>query len=166
MKLKDGFNLFVGTKLVGATPLTLGEYNDMRDWPIPASEDPDAEGFLIEYLGNGNPNHPDFDNYISWCPKEQFEKANVLVPQFQSFEPHQVRVVAEQAGLTDKIQKLKAFIGTTVFNGLPANEKSLLEFQLRGMQTYAEALEARINLWAGKVPQPEPEAELDDDSEE
>lgn len=67
--------LFIGTKLLHAKPMTLGEYNLLRDWIIPADEDPRAEGYLVEYADGGPPNHPDFAGYISWSPKEVFEES-------------------------------------------------------------------------------------------
>ena len=57
---------YVGVKLVKATPMTLGEYNDMKGWGIPENEDPAAPGYCVKYS----------EDYISWCPKEVFEKAN------------------------------------------------------------------------------------------
>ena len=49
---------------VEAEPMTRGEYNKKRGWQIPANENPDDEGYLITYP----------DGYVSWCPKEKFEK--------------------------------------------------------------------------------------------
>jgi Protein of unknown function (DUF2829) len=55
--------------------MTRGEYNDLRGWPLPADEDGADEGYLVEYFDGGNKNHPGFDNYISWSPKDVFERA-------------------------------------------------------------------------------------------
>ena len=44
--------------------MTLGAYNKMRGWDIPANEDPKKKGFLVKYP----------DGYISWCPKAEFLK--------------------------------------------------------------------------------------------
>jgi len=66
---------YIGTKLLNGEPMTLGEYNNLRGWDMPENEDPAKEGYLVEYLDGGEPNHEDFDNYISWSPKEQFENA-------------------------------------------------------------------------------------------
>ncbi|WP_300259444.1 Gp49 family protein [Clostridium sp.] len=60
---------YISTKLVKAKPMTRGKYNKYRGWTIPANENPSDEGYLIEYK----------DGYISWCPKEQFEKYNLKV---------------------------------------------------------------------------------------
>lgn len=65
-------------KEVDAKPMSLGEYNRLRGWTIPPNEDPSAEGYLVEYLDGGGPNHPDFEHYISWSPKDVFEKGYTL----------------------------------------------------------------------------------------
>lgn len=56
---------YIGTKIIKATPLTLGEYNVKRGWTIPADEDPNKQGYFVEYP----------DGYVSWSPKEIFEEA-------------------------------------------------------------------------------------------
>lgn len=61
-------------KRVNARPMTRGEYNQLRGWGNPANENPADEGYLIEYPDGGKANHPDFAHYISWSPKEVFEK--------------------------------------------------------------------------------------------
>jgi hypothetical protein len=68
-------NKFIGTKEVKARPLNLGAYNALRGWEMPKDENPDTEGYLVEYLDSPNQNHPDFDNYISWSPKDVFERS-------------------------------------------------------------------------------------------
>lgn len=66
---------FYGTKLIAATPMNRADYNTLRGWTLPADEVGADEGYLVEYLDGGKPNHPDYDGYISWSPKEQFENA-------------------------------------------------------------------------------------------
>nr|WP_320141643.1 DUF2829 domain-containing protein [uncultured Cohaesibacter sp.] len=55
--------------------MTRQEYNDYRGWKLPEDEDGTDEGLLVEYIDGGKSNHPDHEGYISWSPKEQFEKA-------------------------------------------------------------------------------------------
>lgn len=66
---------YIGTKQVYGTPMSLGEYNKLRGWNIPKEEDPNEEGYLVQYLDGGKPNHPNYTGYISWSPKKQFENA-------------------------------------------------------------------------------------------
>ena len=56
---------YLGVKIIKAEPMNLGDYNIKRGWTIPANEDPNKEGYLVQYE----------DNYISWSPKEMFENA-------------------------------------------------------------------------------------------
>lgn len=53
--------------------MTRGEYNNYREWEVPANENPNDEGYLVEYTDGGKPNHPDHAGYISWSPKDVFE---------------------------------------------------------------------------------------------
>lgn len=68
-------NLFIGTKIVKAEPMTRQAYNDYRGWTVPADEDPADDGYLVEYTDGGKPNVQDRAGYVSWTPKEQFDKA-------------------------------------------------------------------------------------------
>ncbi len=67
--------LYIGTKLIKARAMTRLAYNQLRGWDLPADENGDDEGFLVEYVDGGKPNHPDFAGYISWSPKDVFERA-------------------------------------------------------------------------------------------
>lgn len=66
---------YIGTKVISAIAMTRLAYNELRDWTLPADENGDDEGYLVEYKDGGTPNHPNYEGYISWSPKEQFEKA-------------------------------------------------------------------------------------------
>ena len=66
---------FVGTKSVLATPMTRGEYNEYRGWQIPENEDPNEQGYLIEYVDGGKPNDERHAGYISWSPADVFERS-------------------------------------------------------------------------------------------
>lgn len=65
----------IGVKLINAFPMTRQAYNDFRGWQLPADENGADEGYLVEYLDGGKPNTARFDGYVSWSPKEVFEKA-------------------------------------------------------------------------------------------
>lgn len=66
---------YLGMKEINATPMSRLGYNQLRGWEVPADENPDDEGYLVEYLDGGKANHPDFAGYISWSPKAVFERA-------------------------------------------------------------------------------------------
>lgn len=56
---------YIGTKIIEAKPMNRGDYNKYRGWQIPANENPEDDGYLVKYS----------DDYESWSPKEQFDKA-------------------------------------------------------------------------------------------
>lgn len=68
-------SLYIGTKMIRAFAMTRLAYNELRGWELPADEDGADEGYLVEYLDGGKANHPDYAGYISWSPKDVFEKA-------------------------------------------------------------------------------------------
>lgn len=66
---------YIGTKLILAKPMNKAEYNEYRNWPMPADEDPNEHGYLIEYQDGGQPNDPRHVGYISWTPANVFRRA-------------------------------------------------------------------------------------------
>lgn len=66
---------FIGVKLLMAQPMTRQQYLDYRHWPLPADELGSDEGYLVEYLDGGAANHPNHASYISWSPKDVFERS-------------------------------------------------------------------------------------------
>lgn len=68
-------DLYIGTKMINAEPMTRQQYNDFRGWELPADENGDDEGYLVEYLDGGKPNTTTHAGYVSWSPKEQFDNA-------------------------------------------------------------------------------------------
>ena len=65
----------IGVKLISAEPMTRLAYNEFRGWALPANENGDDEGFLVEYLDGGKANVEGREGYISWSPADVFEKA-------------------------------------------------------------------------------------------
>lgn len=70
-----GMNIYIGVKQIRAKAMTREEYNKLRGWTVPADENPYDSGYLVEYLDGGKPCHPDFAGYISWSPKDVFERS-------------------------------------------------------------------------------------------
>ena len=70
---------YIGTKVVRAVAMTRFAYNALRGWMVPADENGADDGYLVEYLDGGKPNVPGYAGYVSWSPKEQFDKAYVSV---------------------------------------------------------------------------------------
>ena len=56
---------YIGVKIVKAEPMTKGEFEKMKGAVSPLLEKDDTVGYLVKYP----------DGYLSWSPKETFEKA-------------------------------------------------------------------------------------------
>lgn len=66
---------YIGVKVIFARPMTRLEYNQYRGWELPANENGEDDGMLVEYIDGGKPNHPDHEGYISWSPMDVFYDA-------------------------------------------------------------------------------------------
>lgn len=61
----EGMRAYIGTKILGAKPMTRGAYNDFHGWDLPADEDGSDDGYVVQYE----------DGYVSWSPAAKFEEA-------------------------------------------------------------------------------------------
>ena len=66
---------YIGLKRIQAKEMTRADYNQYRGWELPADENGDDKGYLVEYMDGGKPNHPGHAGYISWSPEDVFNKA-------------------------------------------------------------------------------------------
>ena len=136
--------LYEGTKRLHAQPMTRGEYNAYRGWEIPADENPADDGYLVEYQDGGKANDPRHAGYISWSPKDVFERSYKEIPQ-SSLPPHQQRVLDEKQDLDLRIARLDEFMRRNpTFTTLDAPERDRLEIQLDMMRDYSGILGERI----------------------
>lgn len=135
-------SIFVSHKKVKRLPMSKGDYNTYRGWEQPEDEDETDDGYLVEYLDGGKPNHPEHEGYISWSPKEQFDNGYVkIIPE------HEQRVRVEREELLVKLEKLETFIDSTPFYSLSEVEKNDLDSQSIIMNQYLDILDKRISLF-------------------
>lgn len=66
--IKQSLQQYTGTKTVFATPMTRGGYHKLRGWQTPENEDPDDNGYLVQYVSCGRSNLEELGGYISWSP--------------------------------------------------------------------------------------------------
>lgn len=66
---------YIGTKVIRALPMTRQDYNDFRNWVLPDDENGDDEGYLVEYMDGGQRNTEAYQGYVSWSPKDVFERS-------------------------------------------------------------------------------------------
>lgn len=64
---------YIGVKIINAVPMTRQEYNDFRGWPLPADENGEDKGYLVEYQDGGPANTEQYAGYVSWSPKLVFD---------------------------------------------------------------------------------------------
>lgn len=137
--------LYIVNKLVLAKPMTRLAYTEYRGWELPDDEDGTDEGYLVEYLDGGKPNHPDRTGYIiSWSPKEQFDNSCVASGAVSSCPAHMQQVYTEKAQLIGRIQTLRSFLSTGTYRNMAKIDKQLLAAQLEVMESYRTVLEIRI----------------------
>lgn len=132
---------YTGTKTVMATPMTRGEYNALRGWEVPADEDPNDQGYLVQYEGDSKANVEGFDGYISWSPQKPFDLAYNKSGTFKQ------RVFIEMEQLYRRMFLLKKYI-----NGESPDSEHyrLLIIQLKAMETYYLVLCARYEMLESK----------------
>lgn len=134
---------YVGTKVVRGLPMNRLAYNDLRGWDLPKDEDGSDEGYLVEYVDGGTPNVPGFTGYISWSPKDVFERAYGTGVEIKpgTFKD---RLLIEHDQLNERFKKLSLFLGSSVFNALEQFEQDDLEAQHVYMRGYLGVLNRRI----------------------
>ena len=138
--------LYEGTKRVHAKPMNRGDYNVYRGWEVPADENPSDEGYLVEYVDGGRGNDSRHAGYISWSPKDVFERSYKEVKTVPGLAPHQQRVVDEHAECLERLRKLRAFIGDAKgpFRQLDDAERHRLMHQEDVMTELAMVLAERV----------------------
>ena len=119
--------LAMAATLIAMTRL---EYNQFRGWTLPADEDGEDEGFLVN-----------FGFHTAWWPKDVVDKHFVALPPAP---PHQQRVHAEALELRERAQKLKAFIGSDLFTSLVPDEQLRLTRQYNLQCQLLQVLDERI----------------------
>ena len=136
---------YIGTKAIKATPMNLGDYNKLQGWVIPEGQDPATEGYLVEYQDGGKANHKDFAGYISWSPKDVFERA------YKRTETFLDRMRVEYTELQDKVDKLHEFISKPKPSFVDDDEWERLKIQYGHMNQYQWILGERINAAVAKA---------------
>lgn len=158
---------YIGTKVVHAEPMTRGDYNLLRGWTIPINENPDDAGYLVEYTDQilDKPMVEGYFGYVSWSPKEVFERAYraVATPaasrsaatareqtgmetREEASTPGFVeRMKKERHDLANKIQALTGFINSKgIFQELVRDEQMDLHQQESFMRGYLIMLDRRL----------------------
>ena len=138
---------YVGTKIVKAEPMNLGDYNNYRGWTIPEDENPEREGYLVKYP----------DDYVSWSPKEVFEEAYVKTENNKlaitakdmnskdfkdRFKAEYKQLMIRAEGLSKMLDKMK----NRTLEFTPKCSYEILNRQLEYMKDYKCVLEERASI--------------------
>ncbi|TXH15233.1 MAG: hypothetical protein E6R03_07530 [Hyphomicrobiaceae bacterium] len=134
---------YIGSKIIIGQPMTRGEYSVYRGWPIPSDEDPNDAGFLVEYTDGGMANHPRHKGYISWSPKEVFERAYIPMTSIEGLPDFAIRLIAEKVELRERLRKLRAYLETPSYAALDPEDRALLVNQETAMTVYLDVVEKR-----------------------
>lgn len=138
---------YIGVKQVEAKPMTRGDYNNYRGWTVPKDENPNDEGYMVKYA----------DDYVSWSPKETFEKSYHIVgvrplndtALLMVSTDYKDRFLAEYFQLKTRIEGLKTMLqnwdnGKLSF--IPTCPRSTYDLQVEAMTKYLAVLEARAKI--------------------
>ena len=105
----ENMKKYDGTKELKAIPMNKEEYCQYRQWEVPSNENPKEEGYLVEYLDGGKPNDERHLGYISWSPKDVFEKTYYVVENAerpQTFGEKAVGITFNPSG-SDEVYEAK-----------------------------------------------------------
>lgn len=128
---------YIGTKTLTASPMTRGEYNAYRGWELPADENGEDAGYLVEYEPDGHPNVAGHEGYVSWSPATVFETS--YKPANDWYE----RLLIEHGDLHERLTKLRAFLDSNDYTLLEVPDRDLLQDQYNFMNGYLKILTAR-----------------------
>ena len=137
-EIKNQMVSFTCHKTVKAVPMNRKDYNDLRGWSVPSDENPEDEGYLVEYQDDSHKNVEGFDGYISWSPKDVFEKGYRLSETFTD------RLKIEMEDLEEKCQKLEDFLSSSKSESLDQMQRNLLKIQLSAMVAYYGTVRTRF----------------------
>jgi hypothetical protein len=106
-------NKYIGTKLIEAKEMNLGDYNKFKGWTIPKNEDPKTEGYMVKYS----------DDYISWSPKDVFEKSYMQVGDNNTITKQNVEDFIKEVH-SQTIGEKTTLVRVTLVNGFELIESS------------------------------------------
>lgn len=138
---------YIGTKQVEAKLMTRNDYNDYRGLAVSEDENPNEEGYLVKYE----------DGYVSWSPKETFEKSYHIVGVrplndtvlLMVSTDYKDRFKAEYIQLKTRLKGLKTMLhnwDNEQLSFIPSCPRSTYDLQVEAMTKYLAVLEARAKI--------------------
>ena len=133
--IKESMEQYTGTKTIMATPMSRGEYNELRGFETKEGEDGNEIGYLVMYQSDGKPNVAGFNGYVSWSPLKPF------IENYKKSGDFIDRLKIERDELHLRICKLDEFLR---FSNRSDTQHELMEVQLDAMKSYYKVLNLRI----------------------
>lgn len=135
--IDESFSAYVGTKALYAKPMNRGDYNLFKNWKLPADENPNDQGYIVQYP----------DGHISWSPVDTFDAAYEAI-DISGEGAHggptwYDRLCIEIEQLEPRVEKLKEFLDGVLFKSLPEEQQNLLLGQWEAMCSYLAILKTR-----------------------
>lgn len=127
---------------VWAAPMKLRAYAKLREVALPPEEDPNSDGYIVEQVGT-KPNVVGFGGSVIWMVGEYFRDKYEEDPVLKE-TTYAERMHSELCELSDRVQKLEAFLKTEKFGELPPAEQEDMRQQLKSMQEYLWFLSRRV----------------------
>lgn len=145
--IKSKLRPFVGTKKIKATPMTWGQYCELRELKPVEDEvsgtvtmspalvpTPQTLGYLVEYPDAEHRNDPRFDGYLLWSPSKVFEES------YQPAETEQNLIKIEIRRTQAEMERLQNRVNAEIHH----SDHQLVKIQISAMQTYLQVLYARF----------------------
>lgn len=131
------------------TEMTRGEYNQMRGWTLPANENADDPGYLVQEIGQPE-NVEGYKGYCSWQPKEKLESISMDVELpywiFNIGNGVLDRLAIDYAELHARMTKLERFLNSTETLLVPLDQLTLMKVQQSTMQALYDILRMRTSM--------------------
>lgn len=144
--MEGGMHLhYVAMKRVKGRPMTRQEYNDYRGWTLPADENGDDIGYLVEDEAGAKPNHPDHTGYISWSPAAQFDSAYYPMAFVGALKPYEEHLTGEFVLTFRRAGELYEHMESPIFAALPPHEQRLVRSHHYALCLLADILEMRVD---------------------
>lgn len=145
--IKSNLRPFVGTKKIKATPMTWGQYCELRELKPVEDEvsglTPQTLGYLVEYPDAEHRNDSRFDGsdtsaggmaIISWSPSKVFEES------YQPAETEQNLIKIEIRRTEAEMERLQNRVNAEIHH----SDHQLVKIQIGLMQAYLQVLYARF----------------------
>lgn len=136
--IKSKLRPFIGTKKIKATPMTWGQYCELRELKPVEHEvsglTPQTLGYLVEYPDAEHRNDSRFDGYLSWSPSKVFEES------YQPAETEQNLIKIEIRHIEAEMERLQNRVNAEIHH----SDHQLVKIQIGMMQAYLQVLYARF----------------------